>query len=459
MDDTSKPAADAAFDAQDEVTAFLAEHPDIKHVDAFIIELSGNPAGKRYPANDLPKLFKNGSQLCAGTYTLDVLGNSADPLGYGFSDGDPDADIVPVPGSLRIMPWSDVPRAQVLMRMQQAGTDTPVWFEPRHVLQTVVDRFTADGLRPVQALELEFYLTDPEREPGETPKTPISPVTGAREGAGRVYRLDVLDEFGEVLDAIEANCHAQGLPAQAVSSEYGPAQFEINLIHTDDPLKAADDAALMRRCVTETARAKGYRATFLSKPFDGESGNGLHIHVSVLDEAGENIFGADEARLGHAVAGLQAAMGESMALFAPHVNAFRRFEPNQFTPVTTDWGDNNRSMAFRIPASDAANRRIEHRIAGADANPYLTLAAVLAGVHHGLSNRLEPTAKASGNAGEAMDETLPFTLWDALARLDDAPILSDYLGADYVRMYQAVKAAEFRDFMAAIHPREYDWYL
>lgn len=455
MDDTSKPAASLA----DEAATFLAEHPDVKHLDAFIVELSGNPAGKRYPVDDLPKLFKNGSQLCGGTYTLDVLGNCADPLGYGFSDGDPDADIYPVPGTLQMMPWSDIPRAQVLMRMFQAGTETPMWFEPRHVLQTVVDRFSADGLCPVQALELEFYLTDPERAPGETPKTPISPLTGSREGAGRVFRLDILDEYGDVLDAIEANCHAQGLPAQAVSSEYGPAQFEINLIHTDDPLKAADDAALMRRCVMETARAKGYRATFMAKPFDGQSGNGLHIHVSVLDKNGDNIFGADEARLGHAVAGLQAAMAESMAVFAPHVNAFRRFEANNFTPVTTDWGDNNRSMAFRIPASDSNNKRIEHRIAGADANPYLTLAAVLAGVHHGLTHRLEPTEKASGNAGEAMDENLPFTLWEALDRLKGAPILTEYFGADYVEMYRTVKAAEFRDFMATILPREYDWYL
>jgi len=447
----------------EEARAFLAKHPDIKHLDAFIVEISGQPAGKRYPASDLLKLYKNGSQLCAGTYTLDVLGNCADPLGHGFSDGDPDADIRPVPGTLAIMPWSDIPRAQCLMQMFQAGTDTPMWFEPRQVLQTVVDRFKADGLTTVQALELEFYLTDPVREPGETPKAPISPRTGAREAAGRVYRLDVLDEFGDVLNAIEANCQAQGIPAHAVSSEYGPSQFEINLVHTNDAIKAADDAAFMRRCVTETARSKGYEATFIAKPYDDQSGNGLHIHVSVLDQNGENIFANNidtpDDRLGHAVAGLQAVMAESMAVFAPHVNAFRRYVANQFTPVTTDWGDNNRSLAFRIPASDPENRRIEHRIAGADANPYLTLAAVLAGIHHGLTHAMKPTEKGQGNVGEIVDPSIPFTIWEALDRMKNASILTEYWGKNYVTMYRTVKDAEFRDFMATIHPREYDWYL
>ena len=455
--------ADDAQSLTDEAAAFMAANPDTKHLDAFIIEISGQPAGKRYPVDDLPKLYKNGSQLCAGTYTLDVLGNCADPLGHGFSDGDPDADIRPVPRTLTKMPWSAIPRAQCMMQMFQAGTDTPMWFEPRHVLQTVVDRFKADGLMPVQALELEFYLTDLEREPGETPKAPFSPRTGARETAGRVFRLDVLDEFGDVLDAIEANCHAQGIPAQAVSSEYGPSQFEINLVHTDDPIRAADDAALMRRCVSETARSKGYEATFMAKPYDGQSGSGLHIHVSVLDENGHNIFsdniGTADDRLGHAVAGLQASMAESMAVFAPHVNAFRRFEANQYTPVTPDWGDNNRSMAFRIPASDPGNRRIEHRIAGADANPYLTLAAVLAGMHHGLTHKMTPTEKGTGNVGENLDPTIPFTIWEALDRMTDAPILAEYWGEKYLEMYRTVKLAEFRDFMATIHPREYDWYL
>ena len=152
-------------------------------------------------------------------------------------------------------------------------------------------------------------------------------------------------------------------------------------------------------------------------------------------------------------------MAEAMAIFAPNINVYRRFQPDVFTPVTRDWGENNRSVAFRLPHAEGAARRLEHRISGAEANPYLVTAAVLAGVHHGLANRLTPTEKATGNAGAAVDESLPLTLWDALAAWRAAEILPGYFGAPYVEMYAAVKQAEFDAFLEAISAREYAWYL
>jgi len=205
-------------------------------------------------------------------------------------------------------------------------------------------------------------------------------------------------------------------------------------------------------------------ATFMSKPFLEESGSGLHFHMSFLDKDGRNIFHEDrdpgEQRMRQAMAGLQAAMPESFAFFAPNLNAYRRFAPNLFVPVTRDWGYDNRSVAFRIPSGRGEARRIEHRVAGADANPYLALACALSGVHHGLSRGLEPLGPArAGNAGEEIDPALPLTIWRALDRLRDASILSDYLGADYVEMYRTVKQNEFDALMSAALPREYDWYL
>jgi glutamine synthetase len=246
-------------------------------------------------------------------------------------------------------------------------------------------------------------------------------------------------------------------------SEYGPGQFEINLVHQSDPVAAADHGALLRRAVQGAARAQGYEATFLSKPFPEETGSGLHIHVSLLDADGNNLFDPGReggvARLGHAVAGLQATMGEAMALFAPNLNVYRRFEPDQFTPVTTDWGENNRSVAFRLPVAEGPDRRIEHRVAGAEANPYLVTAAVLAGIHHGLHAKGDPGDKHRGNAGAAVDENLPLTMWDALRALENASILPGYLGEDYVKIYGEVKRAEFDAFMGQAFSREFDWYL
>ncbi|MBI1386271.1 MAG: glutamine synthetase [Rhizobiales bacterium] len=446
-----------------EARAFLAAHPEVTHIDTFIIELCGRAIGKRMPRADLVGFFEKGSALCAATYLLDVRGNTADPLGHGFSDGDPDADAWPVAGTLRPVPWAGPARAQCMMRLTEPGTRRPVWFEPQHILERVVARFDELGLQPVVAVELEFFLIDPRRDEAGAPLLPVSPRTGQRVSTGSVYGIDVLDEFAAPLAAIEAAARAQAIPVTSMISEYGAGQFEINLAHVADPLGACDHAALLRRAVTEAARATGFDATFMSKPFLDQSGSGLQIHLSVIDADGRNIFDPSRPdgnrRLASAIAGMQATLAEGMAIFAPNLNAFRRFAPNQFTPVTRDWGENNRSMAFRIPTSDGANRRIEHRAGGADANPYLVMAAVLAGVHHGLANNLEPTPQATGNAGAVADPTLPLTLWSALDAFERSVVLAEYLGSRYIEAYATVKRAEFASFMADIHPREWQWYL
>lgn len=204
-------------------------------------------------------------------------------------------------------------------------------------------------------------------------------------------------------------------------------------------------------------------ASFMSKPFAEESGSGLHVHLSLQNASGENVFDPSrndgDALLGQAVAGLQATMAESMAIFAPNINVYRRFKPDQFVPVTRDWGENNRSVAFRLPIGEGQNRRLEHRVAGAEANPYLVLAAVLAGVHYGLTNALDAGEKVAGNAGAETDASLPLTPWDAFRAIADAEILPQYLGADYPKIYAEVKHAEFEAFMTETFTREFDWYL
>ncbi|MEM7190978.1 MAG: glutamine synthetase, partial [Pseudomonadota bacterium] len=211
------------------------------------------------------------------------------------------------------------------------------------------------------------------------------------------------------------------------------------------------------------ARAHGMDATFMSKPFQEDSGSGLQINLSLQTEDGANAFDParphGDALHGHAVAGMQAMLAQSLAIFAPNFHAYRRFEPDQFTPVTLDWGDNNRSVAFRVPASDGPGRRIEHRAAGAEANPYLVMAAVLAAAHHGITGKLAPTEKAGGNAGAEADPSLPNTLWAALAAMSDADILPDYFERRYIDAYVHAKQAEFDAFLADILPREHDWYL
>ncbi|MEC9265559.1 MAG: glutamine synthetase family protein [Pseudomonadota bacterium] len=450
--------------SQDEIKRYLQDHPETKYIDGLLFDMCGFALGKRYPIRDAAKLYEDGLTMCAAVTLLDATGNTSDPKGFGVSDGDPDALAFPIPGTLSTVPWAAEPTAQVLMSMRRPGSGDIVPFEPRQVLQRVADRFEELKLTPVVALELEFYLIDLERDAEGGPLPVRSPATGRRMDSKKVYSMDTLDEFSGVLGAITDACAAQGVPASVASTEFAPGQFELNLNHVADPIQAADHACLLRRCVKSVARQHGMDATFLSKPYAEESGSGLHIHISFLDSDGQNIFDesvdSQETRMRHAMAGLQATMGQSMAFFAPNLNAFRRFEPNLFVPVTTDWGYDNRSVAFRIPSGRGPAKRIEHRVAGADANPYLTLACVLAGLHHGLSRELEPVSPPrDGNAGEEVDPALPLTIWRALDALPEAKILKEYLGADYVDIYHTVKSNEFLDLLSAPLPREMQWYL
>lgn len=445
-----------------ELDAYLAAHPGTRFLDAVMFDLCGTAIGKRYPVRDAAKVWTSGVAFCAGITTLDALGACWDVEGIGFSDGDPDATSYPVAGTLVPVPWAEA-TAQVLIAPAPPEGAAGWWFDPRTILQGVVARFAALGLVPVVACELEFYLVDPARDAGGR-VSPARPVRGGRASeAPRVLAFDKLDEWGAILAEIDAACQAQGVPAGAATAEYGGAQFEVNLGHLPDPVAAADHALMLRRIVKGVANRHGLEATFMSKPFADQSGSGLHIHLSLVDANGRNVFDerlpGGDAMLGHAIAGLQATTYDAMALFAPNLNAYRRFAPNQFVPVNTSWGFNNRSVSFRVPAGGGAARRIEHRIAGAEANPYLVMAAVLAGVHHGVSQRMQPSAPSTGNAGEEADPEMPLKLWTALDRLEGSALMADYLGPRYPAAYATIKRAEFEAFMAEVLPREYDWYL
>lgn len=450
---------------QEELDAFLLSHPQVRFVDALFIDLCGIVRGKRYPREDVHKLWKNGLQIARSLYLLDAKGECPDAMGKGMSDGDPDADALPIPGTLKPVPWADPPRGQMVMRMVQAD-GSPDVVDPRNVAAAVLERVQALGLAPVIAFELEFYLLDPKRAPDGSPQPPISPITGERERSTQVYGLAELDGFTGFFQELEDACQAQGLPASVATKEYAPGQYEVNLRHVGDALAAADHCALLRHAVRQIARRHEVEATFMAKPFLDQTGNGMHVHMSLLDRDGHNALAEaeggdplDSERLRQVVGGLQAALPESMGIFCPGINSFRRFGPNLFVPVNASWGANNRSVALRIPAGPREARRVEHRVPGADANPYLVLAALLAGAHHGLTAKLDPGPPWQGNACERPDEDLPLEWDSALASLKGGSVLREYLGGEYVDLYCAVKQAERARFLHAISRREYDWYL
>ncbi|MDO8289668.1 MAG: glutamine synthetase family protein [Parvibaculum sp.] len=445
-----------------EFKAFLAENGDIDYIDAVFVDMCGTVRGKRFPIEEAERIFNSGVQMPKSLYFFDVTGVNEDILGMGFSDGDPDAQSFPISGTIVPVPWASMKQAQVLMTMSD-DDGAPFALEPRVVLARVAAKLAELGLHAVSACEFEFYVLDRERDRKGLPQSPINPATGLRETANEVYGIIELDGFMALLKDIDEAAAAQGVPASGATAEFAPGQYEINLNHEDDVLAAGDHAIMLRHLIGAVTRKHNFVSSFMAKPFANQTGNGLHVHCSILDEANNNIFddGTDEGsdRLRHAIGGLQATLGDAMALFAPNLNSYRRFGPNLFVPVNAAWGYNNRSVAFRVPAGSPEGRRIEHRVSGADANPYLVLAAILAGIHYGIVNKIEPTEPAEGNACDEMDDNIPFFLPSALKRLRNSTVMREYLGDHYVEVYAETKMLEFDKFQKTISPLEYDWYL
>ncbi len=446
--------------------SYLEVHPETRYLDVFYCDLSCVMRGKRFPVAQADKVFKTGMMTPGSTFLLSVNGESMDPEGMGFSDGDPDEMGMPIDGTLVPSPWAQLPTAQVMLTLQSLAGE-PYYFEPRNVLARVLEKFSDLGLRPVVAFELEFYLLESSRGDGGELVPARSPLTGQRTDATQVYSMDDVEDFSLYLDEVTSTCAMQGVTTGAISGEYSPGQFEINLQHSDLPLQAADHCVMFRRAVQCIARKHGCQATFMAKPHLENSGSGLHLHVSLLDADGNNVFdgGGDYGTPGcatdtllHAIGGLRDTMGDAMGFLAPNVNSYSRFVPNIYVPVTPSWGYENRSVAFRVPKSPGNARRIEHRIAGADANPYLTLATLLAGIHHGITSKIDPGEPAEGNAGEQVSEDVPFQLDEAMSRTRGSKTLGSYFGEQYLKAYTSCKISEKAAYEQS-GDDESKWYL
>jgi glutamine synthetase len=464
MAKTSSTDNTPQIDPASRAKRFLADHPEVARVDTLLPDLTGVMRGKRIAPDQLEDVLVNGAAFPASVFGTDATGDSVAASGLVWELGDADYPCIAIPETLVPVPWMKRPSAQVLLTMTEPD-GTPFHSDPRVVLQRVAKRYADAGLTPVVAMELEFYLIDRERGVDDPPQPAASPTSGARQATTQVYGLDELDDFEDVLDDVAEACRVQNIPAMTASAEYAPGQYEINLQHVADPVQAADHAIMLKRAIKGVARAHGFDATFMAKPFAEETGNGLHVHASVLDRDGNNIF-ADPAggsegspALRHAIGGLAETMGDVMALLGPTANSYKRLRPEAYVPLSACWGYNNRTTAFRVPAGSAAATRIEHRVAGADGNPYLVLAAVLAGMLHGIQNEIAAPAPIVGNAYSSETPSVPKTWSAALDSFQDSAFIAEWLGPEFRHIFHAVKEQERRDFEREVTPLEWRWYL
>lgn len=438
-----------------EVRAFRKSHPEVRFVDLICLDIPGHFYGKRYPVDMLEKVAAGSTlKLPQNCVLLGAQGGLYEIGEYCFHDGDPDAPRRLIPGTLKPVTWEAQPLGQMLISSD--GTEAPIEFEPREVLARLVKRLRDKGIRPVVAFELEFYLFDKALEKG-LPQFPRDELSGDLDDQPNMH-IERLSRFALVLDDMVATARLQGIDATVITAELGPGQFEINFGHCEDPLQAADWSALFCRSTRGVALKHGQRASFMAKPYLQYPGSGMHVHISLYDPAGHNLLAQDEQRpLRHAVAGCLELLPHLMPIYAPNHNAYRRFGAMVNSASRASWGYEDRDASVRIPESDVDNLRIEFRLPGADANPYLVLAALLSSLEYGLQAGGEPIAPLNEDRNSGID--FPKDMLEAVRQMADHPVVSQGLGAEFVMVYCENKRQDHQAFMHAISPREYRWYL
>jgi len=445
-----------------EARDFLAAHPEVRSIELMLIDANGIPRGKLLHRDELLAIYQNGRPLPSSILALTVQGEDVEATGLVWEVADADCWTYPLPGSLTLQPWRSTPTGQLQVSMHPTQGLPAAPADPRHALVRVIERLKADGLHPVMAVELEFYLLDKQRDANGRPQ-PAMQMNGVRPEAPQVYGVYELEQLQPFLDDLYAACEAQGLPVRTAISEYAPGQLELTLEHRFDALQAVDEGVRYKRLVKGVANRHGLQACFMAKPFGDLAGSGMHMHVSLADEQGNNLYASEDPQgtplLRHSIGGMMATLLDSLAIFCPNANSFRRFQANSYAPLAKSWGVNNRTVSFRVPGGPAVSRHIEHRICGADANPYLAAAAILAGIHHGIREQLDPGAAIVGNGYEQATEFLPTDWLTALRALEGSSWAREALGEEFLKVFLAIKQTEYRQFMAEVGEQDWRWYL
>ncbi|WP_431483735.1 glutamine synthetase family protein [Pseudomonas solani] len=449
------------FATEQEARDFLDQNPDIDAFELFILDANGVPRGKLLHRDELLAVYQSGRPLPSTILGLTLNGDDVENSGLVWDVGDIDCRAYPLAGSLVRMPWRRMPTAAVQVSMHPSEGIPAAIADPRHVLIEVIERLKADGFHPVMACELEFYLLDQKPDAQGRPQ-PALDGDGRRPRTTQVYGLRELEQIEPFLADLYAACKAQGIPARTAISEYAPGQVEITLEH-GDALEAMDQAVRYKRLVKGVANAHGMQACFMAKPFDHLAGTGMHMHVSLADAQGRNLFASEDPagtpQLRLAVGGMLASLLDSLLLFCPNANSYRRFQANSYAPLAPTWGVDNRTVSLRVPGGPAYTRHIEHRICGADANPYLAAAAILAAIHRGIRDEIDPGEPVEGNGYAQAKELLPTDWLTALQALENSSWAREALGPEFLGVYLAVKRAEYRQFMAEVGEQDWRWYL
>ena len=429
------------------IESWLQENK-ITEVECLVPDMTGNARGKFIPAK---KFLKEDSRLPEGILAQTVTGEYSDDFWELLDTVDGDMLLEPDPTTARLVPWANEVTGQIIHDcFTKDGKPHP--FSSRNVLKRVLALYKKEGLTPVIAPEMEFYLVEKNPNPGLPLKPPIGR-SGRPETARQSYSIDAANEFEPFVELMYNYCEAMELDIDTLIHESGAAQLEVNFIH-GDPLDLADQVFTFKRTVREAALKNDIYATFMAKPMAEEPGSATHIHQSLLSSStGDNVFATKDGEYSetfyHYMGGLQKYTPYVMSLFAPNVNSFRRFTREVSAPINLHWGYDNRTTGLRVPDAKPKNYRVENRFPGADVNPYLAIAATLACGYLGMKHKIQPSEAFEGNAYEE-DVELPRTLEEALRGLQGDQDIIDILGEKFIQLYTSIKLVEFEEFNRVI---------
>ena len=431
----------------------------ITEVECLVPDMSGIARGKILPSSKFVRSqVDNSLRLPESIFTQTVTGEFVDS---DVTDPvEPDVILRPDPTTLSIVPWYTEPTAQVVCdAFDRKGKPVPI--APRQVLRQVIDLYAARGWKALVAPELEFYLVAKNVDPDYPLQPPIGR-SGRPETGRQSYGIDAVNEFDPIFEDIYKYCDVQGLDVDTLIHEGGTAQVEINFNHSE-PLTMADQAFLFKRTVRQAALKHDMYATFMAKPHENEPGSSMHIHQSVMDmKTGKNIFaskdGAQSKLFLNHIGGLQRYLAAALSLCAPNVNSYRRLVPESDAPTNVHWAVDNRTVSLRVPSSDASNTRVENRVPGADANPYLAFAASLACGYLGMIERIKPSEPVTGSAYRYA-HTLPISLDESLDKLNYTKALKQVLGEKFCEAYNDVKYEEMQNYRRVISSWEREYLL
>jgi glutamine synthetase len=412
---------------------------NIQEVECLFDDYSGIARGKIMPVH---KFFEDKCiRLPEMVFSQTITGDWCTFEDGILDDVEEDMDLYPEESTIRIVPWAEVPTAQIIHTCYKKGGELSD-LAPRNILRNILSLYHAQGWYPVVAPELEFYFVHRNENPRIALQPPVGR-SGRIQNSQHTYSMHALEEMKPVLDDVYKYCHAQELDVDTLIHESGPCQMEINFMH-GDALNIADQVFRFKRSLKEAADRHDLYATFMAKPMKGKPGNSMHVHQSIVDKQGNNIFvNTDEKEtpiFRHFIGGMQKFLPALMPIYAPNVNSYRRFG-GESAPVSTEWGYDNRTVGLRVPQSPTQATRIENRVIGADTNPYLVMAATLASGYVGMMKKINPRPPVAGSAYE-LDSDLPTHLDEAVWLLENSKPMREMLGERFVSLYCSVKEKE-----------------